>query len=608
MELTSLLKRKKRDDKGTTQVVGRSLLAAAMPLEGPEGKQAWRARSGDDAWQRSAWYHYDATGELRFAFNWMANAISRAVLFGAETDPETGQITGPTEDPRAQAVAATILGGAEERPQLQSTIALQWQVAGESFALIRPTPPQDGVAQPDSWYALSATQVKQRSGKWTFCDPLTGVDTPLDPVTDRLVRIWSPHPNAQTHADSAMRAALPILTEIEKCTQNIAARLDSRLAGNGVLFLPQEIDFPTADGEQADAQSFVKLLLDAAEASLRTPGTAAAQVPITATVPGEQLGNIQHLDLATALDAVITELRQDAVNRLGMTLDMPREVALGQTGEANHWSGWLIEESTYKIHVEPFLLKLGAALTKWYYRPALRAMGVSNPERFVLTWDISEVVARPDQTEMLNGMHDKGLISDDYLRAQNGIPDDAIPDDDEIQLKRLERIVVGAPTLAADGEIARRLFGFEIAPAAAGVADPGAVTEPALDAGPPSNVRALPDRNAAAEPDAGLVAAAELVVYDALSRAGGRLLTRAYRGQFSSTPKTELHTVIPRPADPVTLLEGSFQFVSNVAHAFALSPVGLENALREYVEDRLILGKVHNRALLASHLRTVAVA
>lgn len=604
MDLTSLLKRKKSDDRAKSQVVGRSLLAAAMPLDGPDGKQAWRARSGDDNWQRQAWYHYDATGELRFAFNWMANAISRAVLFGAELDPETGQLTGPTEDPRAQAAASVILGGPEERPQLQSTIALQWQVAGESFALVRPQPAENGVAQPDAWYALSATQVKERAGSWTFMDPLTGVFTPLDPATDRLTRIWSPHPNAQTHADSAMRAAIPILNEIEKCTQNIAARLDSRLAGNGLLFLPSEIDFPTNEGEQANAQSFVKLLLEAAEASLRNPGSAAAQVPITAQVPAEMLGNIQHLDLATALDAVITELRQDAVNRLGMTLDMPREVALGQTAEANHWSGWLIEESTYKIHVEPFLLKLGAALTKWYYRPALRAMGVANPELHVLDWDISEVVARPDQTEMLNGMHDKGLISDDYLRAQQGIPDDAIPTDDEIQLKRLERIVMGAPTLAADAEIANRLFGFEISPAAAGVPAATPVDDPALEAPPAS--RALPDRNAAAEPADGLVASAELVVYDALGRAGGRLLTRQYRGQFAGTPKQELHTVIPRPADPVTLLEGSFQFVSNVAHAFGLSPVGLEGALREYVEERLTVGKPHNRALLVSHLRTVA--
>src|SRR5690242_11715330 len=104
----------------------RSLLAAAMPLEGTAGRQAWNARSGDDGWQKQAWYFYDAVGELRFAFNYLANAVSRATLYAAEIDPETGLVTGPTEDPRAQAAVTEILGGADDRPQLQSTMTLHW--------------------------------------------------------------------------------------------------------------------------------------------------------------------------------------------------------------------------------------------------------------------------------------------------------------------------------------------------------------------------------------------------------------------------------------------------------------------------------------------------
>jgi hypothetical protein len=65
-------------------------------------------------WQNQAWYFYDSVGELWFAFNWLASAVSRATLYAAEIDPDTGLVTGPTEDARAQAVAAQILGGADE--------------------------------------------------------------------------------------------------------------------------------------------------------------------------------------------------------------------------------------------------------------------------------------------------------------------------------------------------------------------------------------------------------------------------------------------------------------------------------------------------------------
>lgn len=572
----------------------RSLLAAAMPLEGREGRQAWNARSGDDGWQKQAWYFYDAVGELRFAFNYLANAVSRATLYAAELDPQTGLVTGPTEDPRAQAAVTEILGGADDRPQLQSTMTLHWQVSGETFILVIP----QGGGTPDRWIALSATGVRMQGAAWSYKDPLTGVWTRLRQGTDRLIRIWSPHPDEQTHADSAMRAALPILQEVEKTSQNIVARLDSRLAGNGILFLPQELDFPTADGETADAKSFMALLMEAAEASIAQPGTAAAQVPIMAQIPAElfaQLGNA-HMDLATAMDSAITELREQALTRVGRTLDMPREVAMGQMAEANHWSAWQVEETTYKIHLEPLLLKLGMALTKEWFRPALKAMGVSDPDRFVLAWDVTEIIARPDDLEDVKYLFENNLVSVDYVLSKFGVPDDARPSDEESRFNLARTLVINAPSTLENASVAE-LLGLE--PTSAPSAGPQAVEAP-VDEG---NVRALPQRAAEpAEPDEGLVAAAELVAFDALSRAGGRLLTRQYRGQFVSTPKWELHTVIPQEGRENELMEGSFQFTDNIAHAFNVDPRSLRMGIQAYVRNRLQWGAVHEREILARYI------
>lgn len=569
----------------------RSITASAMPLEGPAGRQAWNARGGS-AWQKDAWYHFDACGEARSAVMWIANAVSRAALYAAETDPETGQITGPTDDARAQAVASAMLGGYEERPQLQSTMALHWQVPGETFVLIQP----QGGSESDRWLVLSDNEVSNTGGTWSFTDPLTGVITKTRPGTDKLIRVWSPHPLQQTHADSAFRAALPILREIEKTSQNIAARLDSRIAGNGMLFIPQEIDFPRGENEPADALNFARMLMDAAEASLQNPGTAAAQVPLVAQVPAELIGNFQWLDFASKLDDQIMDMRGDAMQRLGRTLDMPKDIALGEMGDANHWSAWQIEETTYKIHVEPFLVKLAAALTKEYYRPALKAMGVEDPSRFVLAWDISEVTSRPDRSDDMRDLHDRGLISDNYMRAQFGIPDDAIPTEQEAREQLAVRLVTNAPTTLENPSVAAAV-GFEP------TANPDAPAITPSTPTPPAESRALPNRPSEPEAEEGLVAAAELVVFDALSRAGGRLLTRQYRGQFASTPKTELHTVIPHSADDMPrLMEGSFQFTERVAHAFAINPILFENALRAYVENRVQQQLPHDRETLRRFL------
>lgn len=576
--------------------VGRSLVASAMPLSGPEGKQAWQASSGDAGWQAQAWYYYDAIGELRFAFNWLANAISRASLYAAELDPETGLIAGPTDDARAQAAAQAVLGGADDRPQLQSTMALQWQVSGETYVLIlsQQTDPETGKSVPDRWLTLSRRAMRERAGTWSYKDPLTGVWTKLAP-RDKVMRVWSPHPDEQTHADSAMRAALPILQEVEKSSQNIIARLDSRLASNGLYLIPQEVDFSSAESEQSSAQTFRQMLLDAMTVSLSSPGTAEAQAPIVADVPGEWLQAMAdgHVDFATAMDAAITELRRDALNRVGATLDMPREMAMGELAQANHWSGWLIEESTYKIHVEPFLLKFGMALTKTWYRPALAAMGEANPDRFVLAWDITEVIARPDDKEDVKYLFENNLVSADWTRSKFGVPDDAIPSEEEERHNLARIMVTSAPTTLENVSVAREL-GFDPTVPLTPAGTPAAEGDE-----PPSGPRALPQTRDS-EPDAALVAAAELVALDALGRAGGRLLTREYRDRFSHVDKWALHTVIPRDQNKIDdLMAGSFQHVSLIASAE--SP--LRAQLQAYVRNRLINGIAHDRDVMREYLR-----
>lgn len=592
----------RRRTTGTQEPTGapRAVLAAAMPLVGPgvAAARSSRKRSGVEAWQKDAWYFYDSVGELRGPVQRIANAISKADLYAAEIDQETGKIAGPTDNAQAQAAAAQAFGGQGRRAQLQETIAIHWQIPGESYIVIRPVPPKDGVPQPDAWLVLSAEELTPKGGTWEYIDPLTFQVIRLG-GNDRLIRVWKPHPRQHAFADSAVRPALIPLREIEKTSQNLAARLDSRLAGNGLLLLPQEMDFPQGDAE-SQAQAIMLFIMEAMEASLSAPGQSSAQVPIVLQMKGELISQVQHLDLATAMDDVVTALRQDALSRLAAALDMPKPVAEGTETESNHWSAWLISEDTSQLFVEPLLERIADAVTEHWFRPALRAMGVADPDRYVLAWDLSEVVKRPGETEDLNWLYENGLISDDYRRAQSGIPDDAIPDDEELNLRRLERVVLGAPTLAADPQVSEALFGFELAPAAAGVSEAEITGEaPALEPAPPANPQALPETEDDV-PD-GLVAAAELLVFDALSRAGGRLLTREYRGQFSSTPRHELHTVIAC-ADTARVLEGSFQFSDRVADAFGLDRVRFRTTVSAYVENRIVSGERHNRDLLSAAL------
>lgn len=591
-------------------ITPRSITAAAMPMAGPGVKLADRARrqSANSDWQKQGWYYYDVIGELRAPLVWIANAVSQADLHATELDPATGKPTGPSENPTAVQAAAQVLGGAAKRATLLRVLALCWQVPGEGWVIVRP----QGAGMPDEWIVLPPSQVKSKGtgadAKWEYRDPKLGVDVTLDSKS-RLFRIWSPHPADFIQADSAIRPALPICREIEKTSQTLAGQLDSRLATAGVWLVADELDLPKGEHETT-ALAFMDELLSVAETGIQQPGTPAAVVPVAFNAPAEMIAAgsaLAFVDSSTVFVQGLDDLRDKALARLANTLDMPKDIAAGTQGESNHWSAWQVEESTYKIFIEPLLRELGDALTEQWFRPALIAMGMTEEQAatYEVGWDTTKIVARPDDTENLRDLHDRLLISDEYMLAENGIPEDARPDDAEYTRRLLEKIVIGAPTLLSDPNVAQAM-GLEVvvAPEATGAA--GEIEGGQLEPDAPS--RALPaTQDQEPEPEGvpdGLTAAAELLVFDALSRAGGRLLTRENRGQFAHVPKHELHTVIQMPPlDSDRLLEGSFQFVGPVAEAFGLESSRLRARLEEYVSTRLLRQAGHDRAVLRSYLR-----
>jgi hypothetical protein len=346
------------------------------------------------------------------------------------------------------------------------------------------------------------------------------------------------------------------------------------------------------------------MLLSAYEHNLKNPGDASASAPVATNAPGELIANdgwAKHLDLATAGDAELADKRAIALQRIVRALDIVDSVGDGTQDEANHWSGWQVSEENYKIFIQPLLKAIGGAVVEFWFREVLRAMGEENPERFTLGWDTTDIVARPDDTENLRDLHDRLIISDDYMAAENGIPEDARPNAEEYTRRFLERTVAVAPTLLADPNVAKALgLDIEVAPAATGV--PGEIEGGELQPEtPPEPSNALPER--AAEPDGGdvpegLVAAANVVALRALERAGGKLLTREYRGQYANVPKWELHCHI-KPLNPEAC---ATEAVTEDFLAASAVPFEYAHDIWKYVADRLRTGQPHDMGVLRRYL------
>jgi hypothetical protein len=610
-----------------------ALTAAAVPINLTDATSWQMFKLGDHRWQWEAWRHYDICGEMRFVVNWVGQALSRCRMYAAEITDD-GTVGDETEEPNVKMTAETMFGTPASKAQAQRLMAINMMVAGDVFIVA------EGYqnAQEDKWYVCSSSEVFRRGDDIMVRRSIThgGGQYKLNPQTDLLIRAWNPHPRRYDAADSTVRAILPVLRELEQCTKRVFAELDSRLAGAGILLLPDNIDFPSSpqenpgDPQPSGVDGFAQLLQRTMATSMQQRDNAAAVVPIILQVATEALDKIKHLTFDSTISDHISQMRKDAVQRMAMSLDIPPEVLTGMGG-ANHWSGWQIEESSIKIHIEPLLIQLADALNIGYFQPALKAQGVANPEKYTLWFDIAALTVRPNRSEQALQFAEKELISAKAARDNAAFTDDDAPDDKELVYSLVKALVLAQPAYAGDPEVQKILglprISMPAAPAAPGTGDlmPG---EPGYDdaGSDPADVgaRGLPQFPSVADAESGNVGkgqklgalaasiggadrsalfyAADAAVRRALELAGGRLVAGPQRARYA-VPKHELHTRVRPDIDRVpALLAGAWTYVREQAPSLGVDPDALEGLLNGYCAELLTRGLVHEPRMLDAAL------
>ena len=408
-----------------------SLTAASAPITDLTRpfRSTMSGVTASDDWQSDAWDMLDAVGELRYYVGWRAASCSRVRLVASDIDPDTGRPTGSTENQRVNDMVLAVAGGPLGQAQYIKRAVECLSVPGEYWTAVIVTPEKG-----ERWLAVTKEEMF-RNGRGVEIELPEGGRHEISRPTDSLFRVWIPRPRRASEPDSPVRSCLDPLHEIVRTTKTISNASKSRLIGNGVVFVPQEMSLPAvnapfvsggnplpaAEGSSA-VQQLQELLWTVANTAYDDEDSMAALIPMFATVPGEMTKNIHHLKFDNTITEISIKVRNDAIARLAMGLDVSPERLLGLGTQSNHWSAWQIADEDVQLHIAPVMETLCGAIDEQVLTPMLVKEGI-DPALYALWYDASELTADPDQTANAERGFTAGAITAEAYRDYLGLDD-----------------------------------------------------------------------------------------------------------------------------------------------------------------------------------------
>lgn len=258
------------------------------------------------------------------------------------------------------------------------------------------------------WQSFGKNDYKYEKGK-----PLQvkNEDEKFRPLTSDWVwfRIWRPDTDDRFAAWSCHLEMTDLLESMYVHQLADTAVAQSRLAGAGILFIPNDefIDIPVEDGGEPEPGTqghFEKRLREAMTDSVRDRKVQDALVPLIMFGSAELADGIRHVLMERKDDAEAFAARMAAMkDRYGDGIDLPKEVITG-SGEANHWGAWKVDQNTWQYYLKPLGQVVVDALTEKFIRPIGEMLGV-NPQLLDAEIDATKIIVKPDRTDAAIRLH-----------------------------------------------------------------------------------------------------------------------------------------------------------------------------------------------------------
>lgn len=505
----------------------RPLTAAATQVGPRNSEQLQRLIQ---PWQQRALADYDSCGECWYPAQGYARSLERIRFFPGILD-DRGEIEEVDSGPLAE-LFDRIQDPGGGRTELQGAYGRLMFLIGDGRLVVTQ---QD---EREVWEYLSPAELRIVPGAY---DPVQYLrfrapglapeelqdapDDAFEPLPDeaRVWRLWRRHPTYTELSDSPVKGVLELYDLLQWLTLAASASAANRAATKGLFFLPDELTFGQNDVREPDEDPqndpLMQEILEGISKSIRNPGTAEAASPWFLRGPGllahpDGAGASHMKDLMGWMqmgpEVNYSELEActQVIQRIANGLDLPVDWVTGNTGDVNHWSGWLVDEQGFRMHIAPVADRFARDLSAAYLRPAALAAGIPDAERVAIGYDPAAAINHPDEIKTAREAFRDGAVSLEYYLDKIGASQDqAATDEDRGWILALMGKVAAEPE--AEGEVAPQDGGR------GGDVEAG---EPEQNGNQPISASALQANR--------ILTALDLAVEGARYRAGSRLRTR----------------------------------------------------------------------------------
>jgi hypothetical protein len=259
---------------------------------------------------------------------------------------------------------------------------------------------------------------------------------------DYLGRVWVPSDRFVDMPESPLFALDTECEVLYYSTQAMKAKLASRFASAGMLFVPQSMRSAAwakpENGEiegVRDATKIDDVLSTLIKSMMRGQDTfdkAQYYLPIIVSGPDEVGEKIRHIVMDQEIFETDIEIRRELIDRILMGLDIQQQATKG-IGESAHWSAWAVSDEELRLVAKPDVEAACWAFTRLILHRQLRAQEMSDTE--IVKWRVgfhmNEAASKTNLQEDARQLEDRGHLKGSTARAVSGFDEDDAPDEQE---------------------------------------------------------------------------------------------------------------------------------------------------------------------------------